>query len=169
MVAAMWFAAVGAGIYALASYETTAGETAAAPMTWPATSRLPRGDGFTVVMFLHRECPCSRASLAELDAVRGRATIVIVFDAAGGEMWERAGRMRATRVVAGDEAARFGAKTSGHTLVFDASGTLRFAGGITTSRGHVGENVGRLAVERVLAGAAGPSDHAVFGCALEAS
>ena len=87
-------------------------------------------------------------------------------------MWERAGRIRGARRVvdaAGQEAKRFGAKTSGFTLVFDRAGMRRFEGGITGSRGHAGDNVGRRAVELLLAGDRGPDAHAVFGCALESS
>jgi hypothetical protein len=166
--AALWCAAVGFGIRELARYETTAGAAATAPARWPDT-RLPRGEGATVVMFLHPDCPCSRASLGELAKLDARgATIDIVFEGAHGSLWERAGDLPgATRITDdGSEAARFGAKTSGYVVVYDRTGTQRFAGGITASRGHAGDNIGRLAVQRILDGAKGPAQHAVFGCAL---
>ncbi len=65
------------------------------------------------------------------------------------------------------EAARFGARTSGFVVVYDATGSLRYAGGITGSRGHAGDNVGRRTVERILAGESERDlDHPVFGCGL---
>jgi hypothetical protein len=67
----------------------------------------------------------------------------------------------------GAEAARFGAQTSGHTLVFDRDGTLRFNGGITASRGHIGDNAGESAVLAVLnQQAADRQQTPVFGCSL---
>jgi hypothetical protein len=51
-------------------------------------------------------------------------------------------------VFEGIEARRFGAKTSGHTLLFDRNGRRLFSGGITQSRGHDGENAGDAQLSR---------------------
>jgi hypothetical protein len=68
----------------------------------------------------------------------------------------------------GTEAAKFGAKTSGHTLVFDREGTLLFSGGITGSRGHAGANAGESAVLAALRGETmAQSRTLVFGCSLQ--
>jgi hypothetical protein len=58
--------------------------------------------------------------------------------------------------------------TSGQVLLYDASGRLRFRGGIRPSRGHEGDNTGRRALEALLLGdgAAPPLSTAVFGCPL---
>lgn len=67
----------------------------------------------------------------------------------------------------GAEADRFGAQTSGHTLLFDRTGALLFSGGITASRGHAGGNAGESAILAAING--GRADHArtpVFGCSL---
>jgi hypothetical protein len=67
----------------------------------------------------------------------------------------------------GMEAARFGAETSGHTLLFDRDGRLLFSGGITSSRGHSGHNAGERAIISLI------NNHPpvgvatfVFGCSL---
>ena len=49
----------------------------------------------------------------------------------------------AVRDDSGREARRFGAATSGQTLLYDAGGALLFSGGITAARGHAGDNAGR--------------------------
>jgi hypothetical protein len=68
----------------------------------------------------------------------------------------------------GIEAARFGAETSGHTLVFAPDGTLVFSGGITASRGHAGENAGENAVVAALnQESVALSRTPVFGCSLQ--
>jgi hypothetical protein len=68
---------------------------------------------------------------------------------------------------AGREAARFGATTSGHVLLYDRGGRLRFSGGITASRGHVGDNAGRAALLGLLIhGETERERTPVFGCPL---
>ena len=65
------------------------------------------------------------------------------------------------------EASRFGAQTSGHTLVFDRDGKLIFSGGITASRGHIGNNPGERAVLAFLhQQTPDRSQTPVFGCSL---
>lgn len=134
-------------------------------------------------MFVHPECPCTRASLHELSGLLARpaagvSPVLVVMgpvnDAAGG--WEHtalaasAGHIPGLTLFMdrdGAEAARFGAETSGHVVLYDPQGRLQFAGGITSSRGHVGDNVGLRTVERLLQHpAAAPAQHAVFGCPL---
>jgi hypothetical protein len=69
--------------------------------------------------------------------------------------------------VDGVEARRFGAETSGHTLLFGRDGRLLFSGGITESRGHAGDNTGEHSIESLVKDQV-PARTAtsVFGCAL---
>jgi hypothetical protein len=175
----VWCTLVVVGLRELHAYATTEGSSGAEPRRWPAESTLPHADrGPTLVMFLHPDCPCSKASLAELatiaEANRVRAKLVIVFvsDDPSGPRWEAAGKLPGvTRILdrGGVEATRFAATTSGHVVVYD-HGELAFAGGITGERGHAGDNIGRQSVLQILEGAP-PLDqlHGVFGCALETS
>lgn len=67
----------------------------------------------------------------------------------------------------GAEAQRFGAETSGHTLLFDKAGRLLFSGGITESRGHAGGNAGESAiVSLVNTHTSDRTKTQVFGCSL---
>jgi hypothetical protein len=69
--------------------------------------------------------------------------------------------------VDGVEARRFGAETSGHTLLFNRDGRLLFSGGITEFRGHAGDNAGERAIESLVNGqVAARTATSVFGCAL---
>src|SRR5437867_1902866 len=64
----LWFVSVGAGLSFLWSYENAAGVAAAAPSRWPNESRIkPAPDRATLVMLTHPQCPCTRASIEELD------------------------------------------------------------------------------------------------------
>jgi hypothetical protein len=67
----------------------------------------------------------------------------------------------------GREAKRFGARTSGYTILYDSDGDRLFEGGVTGSRGHEGGNLGidqlRASID---SGRPAPRASLVFGCAL---
>jgi hypothetical protein len=86
------------------------------------------------------------------------------------DLWESAASIPAVRVLADRDAAaarRFGARTSGQVLFYNARGRLAFNGGITASRGHSGDSAGRDAIVSLLRGE-DPQRRTtpVFGCAL---
>jgi hypothetical protein len=136
----------------------------------------------TLVMFAHPRCPCTRASLGELERlvaeVGGALRVHVLFhrppDAEEGwertDLWSRAERLPNARVAAdagGALARTFGAQTSGHVVVYDPSGRLAFSGGITMARAHEGYSRGRAAVVRLaLEGTTSEPCTPVFGCAL---
>jgi hypothetical protein len=186
VAAVVWVVLVGAGIRVAVAYETTRGARGDAPERWPADSGLSLAAGrYTLVMFVHPRCPCSRASLAGLDVVMKaqgeRASAVVAFMHPGGEpadwgdtdTWDQAGRIPGTTRFAdvdGREATRFGARTSGHTVLYDPTGHLVFSGGLTDSRGHAGDSVGRQTLLGLLTdGTLARPTTAVFGCPLEDS
>ncbi|MFT3694241.1 MAG: hypothetical protein QM831_13935 [Kofleriaceae bacterium] len=141
-----------AGVVSIRDYATTRGAEAEAPRAWPVESQLQRTPfGATVVMFVHPDCPCTRASKAELAKIQASAPPTTKFIV--------------TPVVA--EATRFGAKTSGDVVVYDVAGQLQFHGGITATRGHVGPSRGHDLVDDLIHGrVTGSFTAPVFGCAL---
>jgi hypothetical protein len=179
----VWLLAAITGMALVWRYKATPGTPADAPAQWPAPSAIPRTPGRPqLVMFAHPECPCTRASLEELSVimsrVRGKVDASVLFIRPRGVEagWEdTATRRRAEAIpgvsvrvdVDGREAERFGARVSGQVVLYDETGVLRFAGGITGVRGHVGDNIGR---QRLLSfidshRADAPTSH-VFGCDL---
>lgn len=159
----------------LAAYQSEAGPAAHAAASWPETSRLPVPRRATALLFLHPECGCSRATLAELQRLRpmvGRPhDLWVVFSAPGDALRARVEGLREVRIVEDPEAVearRFGATTSGHFFVFEAGGRLCFHGGITGARGHEGANAGSRLATRALGGKGGDSvaSTTVFGCPL---
>jgi hypothetical protein len=173
----VWALLVGAGFHWFNQYKTTPGAQLDAPRLWPADSSVKPGKGrSSLLLFLHPQCDCSRATLEELKVIlngaRDVSASIVVEELDGvplqGGPWQES--IPGATVVFdknGAEAKRFGARTSGQVYLYDAAGRLQFSGGITASRGHAGDNTGRQAVQDLLAGKPAHWDtHAVFGCAL---
>lgn len=179
----LWILVLCAGFAVLVNYENAPGAAFAAPNTWPSESRIDRSAKTpTLVLFAHPKCPCTRATMGELERImsqaHGQVHVVVLFThlhgfadpGADSDLWRRAAGMpgvRATSDPGGREARLYGAATSGHVVLYDAAGRLLFSGGITGSRGHEGDNAGRKAVVSLLrSGQADRSETFVFGCAL---
>jgi hypothetical protein len=165
-------------------YSFTPGVAGAPPALWPAQSRLARKAGaLTLVMVVHPQCSCSRASIGELAILMAQArgpldANVILLNPPGfnnswtkTDLWQSATaipRVSAT-IDDGREARLFGAATSGQTMVYGGGGRLLFSGGITAARGHYGDNAGTHAIAALLeqpAAHGGGDRTAVYGCAL---
>jgi hypothetical protein len=180
----LWACAMAGAWVGVWHYKTTPGEVQAEPpATLPAEFAWARRPGMaTIVMLAHPRCPCTLASIGELGVLMARletrASAVVLFMTpaanSGGweqtESWRRAAAIPGVRVArdtGGVLASALGAGVSGHTLAYDAGGRLLFSGGITGSRGHQGDNAGRLRLEAMLRA---PSDEAasaqIFGCEL---
>src|SRR4029078_3557625 len=70
---ALWVPTVAYGVNVLWKYSTTPGNPGTPPLDWPANSSIERGKGSaTLVMFLHPQCPCSKAGLGELSMIMAR-------------------------------------------------------------------------------------------------
>jgi len=181
---ALWLGGVVVGFTYVIDYEFTAG-AGGGSLRLPEEAR-PYLDieRPTLFVFIHPNCPCSRATIQELDrilaACAGEMLARVFFyrpsTAAEGwavtDLWHSATEIPgvSTHVDArGEEALRFGAETSGHAQLYSPSGELLFSGGITGSRGHAGDNAGRKAIEDlVLHGAADRHTTPVFGCSIRA-
>lgn len=143
-------------------YSNTPGPAYAAPESWPGLAGVELAEKQpTVLMFAHPRCPCTVASLHELERlvaqVGGRISGAVFFyrplearaDWEKTELWRQASAIPGFRAVVdvdGETARAFGAATSGHIVVYDSSGRLVYSGGLTAARAHEGDNRGRDAV-----------------------
>jgi hypothetical protein len=183
LLGVVWMAALAFGARTLFRYETTPGLVGLLAPTWPSVSIVPRQDDKpTLIMVAHPHCPCTRASVGELAQIMAHALgkvnayVLFVKPPGAGADWDDSDLRRSAAAIRGVtvftdengiEARRFGAETSGHTLVFDRAGTLVFSGGITASRGHAGANAGESAVVAALRQESIPRNRTpVFGCSL---
>src|SRR6185437_2675834 len=133
-----------------------------------------------LIMFAHPKCPCTQASLGELEALAAQAngkfeaTVSFYEPDSKADTWQNtanfnsASSIPGVRVVFdknGQLANQFGAQTSGHTVLYSASGKLLFSGGITGSRGHLGDNAGFESVLKLInVAGASPVRTKAFGC-----
>lgn len=177
-----WAVAVGAGIWMLWRYANRPGPSGAAAAWAPDSSLRPDPERPTLLIFIHPRCPCSRASVQELDTLLARAKVrpavkaLFVRPAGMSPGWERQALWSSAAAIpgvetavdpGGDEARRFGVRTSGHVLLFASDGSPRFSGGITAARGHAGDNAGlSLVLDRLRDPALPPATTPVFGCLL---
>lgn len=179
----VWLLMVGIGFGFFARHEFRAGDDPKAPAQWPDSSQLALAkDRPTLLVFAHPQCPCSVATMEELARVIAHnsqpvhLSVVLFEPSERDSSWQKSAAVRRARSIPGAnlawdreglEAARFHAHTSGHTLLYSANGRLLFDGGITGSRGHVGENAGQTALLSLLNGSQ-PTVQAtpVFGCPI---
>jgi hypothetical protein len=180
-----WLVSSVGGTVILLRYASTAGERGDALSRWPSNSKLALDSGVdTLVIAIHPHCPCTRASIVELNdlmlSLRGKLkTYVLVIKPRDfPESWDEtdlvssARRIPDTTIVVdldGLEATRFGAQTSGQAILYNDKGGLLFNGGITEGRGHIGDNAGlQRIISLVKTGKADKNDSLVFGCPLNA-
>lgn len=171
---AAWIFAAAAGTVAFHWSMSTPGRASASPVS------IDRPGRTTVLYFAHPHCQCSTATIDELakraEAGEADITVVITGPAADVPGWResanaaaalRHGALRVTHDPEGSLAERFGALTSGHTVIYDDEGQLAFSGGLTSARGMVGPSRGLDALDRAISGrAVDVADAPVFGCTL---
>ena len=177
-----WVGFVAAGVRGLLNYESTPGAVASVPKSWPGSQVPLATDRMTIVMLAHPHCPCTRASMSELAKImaesQGKAVAYVLFSkpSNAGADWNDTSLERSAAAITGVtmmvdidgvEAGRFGAETSGHTLLFAPDGQLLFSGGITQARGHAGDNAGESAIVLLVNHRPAEREQTqVFGCSL---
>lgn len=180
----IWLICLGLGVGFLTFYSNTPGQEAEYLSVWPDSSSIQRSESkATLMMFLHPRCSCSSASLSELERLlpflKDQVQLVIVFTQPKGKtgewtkerLWKKAISLPEAQVLVdsdGKETDLFGAKTSGHTFLYDHFDRILFTGGLTLGRGHEGDSRGR---RLLLAWAKGEINQVhlsrVYGCALK--
>jgi hypothetical protein len=183
LVVIFWVVSIVVGTSKINSYNSRPGERSEVSMDWPATSAIARDTRQpTLIMFAHPRCPCTDASIGELDTlladIGNRIKVSVVFYQPVGvdAEWMQTRLRRAAESIPGvtvlldpegRETRRFGAETSGHVYLYSPEGRLLFEGGITPSRAHAGGNYGRSSIAALAQGQQ-PSHNRtpVFGCPI---
>lgn len=152
----VWLVVVTGATIVQFRYETTPAQVLAAPERWPVLPELKLEPGHAVVlMALHPRCPCSAASIEQLqECVRSmdnRIDLIILESMPAGAKpeWTDSALCRQIKALSrakliidtdGTLASAFGLTTSGQVVAYDSAGELRFNGGLTAARGVEGNN-----------------------------
>jgi hypothetical protein len=175
------------GIRQSIQFDTAPGEWRPAPRQWPSESRLERPSQQPVLLvFAHPQCTCTRATLNQLETllagpdstdspIRPKVHILL-FRPDSRDVWQSRDLWNQAAAIPGvtmgwddhgTEARLFHVRTSGLLLLYSQDGTLRFEGGVTGSRGHVGDN---LAAKQLALALYSPHSayrrFLVFGCSF---
>lgn len=164
---ACWFVAC-AGVWA---WTVAYGTTTAQPHRSAFANPAPIVEGITslveqptLYLFMHPRCPCTRATIAQLDRVLTASglekaelpavVVVATIPSSAGEnddAWRESDTLRMASELpnatvqydsGGVKARSFGAQASGSIALYAADSRLLFAGGVTVSRGHEGDCLG---------------------------
>ena len=179
----IWIFSVGAGIAMVLNYQTASGSSGITPEHWPAETQIPLDSKRdTLIMFAHPQCPCTRASVEELNRLLAkcdsRIAAHVLFSRPENSPadWTQTSLRQSVAAIPGvtvqDDfnnaiAQKFGAETSGFVLLFNPQGQMLFKGGITGSRGHAGDNAGEEAIITLVNGKTSTIKQTpVFGCSL---
>lgn len=186
----LWTLAIFVGGYAMISYEVTPGLSAAPTDKFPASSKVRLSKTkCTLIMLAHPLCPCTEASITELEKIMSRhgskleAYILFLAPSSPPPEWnansatrrkaESARGIRGIRIIEdidGSEAKIFSAKTSGECLLYNTDGDLLFNGGLTAARGTTGDNENTRSLVSILESQPATAHRAlVFGCPLTSS
>jgi hypothetical protein len=174
-----------AGFAYLTNYQLQAGKASSSPKYCSTLSGLNHSKApFTLMLFLHPQCPCSTASISELQRLMAHTEsnldVHIIFwqPLENKDLWHDTALIKTARAIpevevsddaGGVLAERFGVKTSGTTLVYSRDGSLLFRGGITLLRGHEGDNKGISTIYDIVNNRTASKDvqsSPVFGCSL---
>lgn len=151
---------------------------------WPAKSMIVRHTNKAqLLVFAHPYCPCSKASLGELEKLlpdlQGKVDVTVIFvqpknreiSWVHSPLWDFAKKLPGVNVINDPdykETDLFGAMTSGHSLLFDKKGYNIYSGGLTPARGHMGDSLGKdLLMSSVNGNQAKRTVASVFGCSLK--
>ena len=130
----VWLITVVVGLTPLWRYENTPGDAGEPPARWPQDTGLQLGRGrATLLLFAHPRCPCTRASMRELNLIvsrcAGKVDAKVLFyrpehapaDWETTDLWKSAELMTDVTPRAdenGSETQLFNVTTSGHALLY---------------------------------------------------
>lgn len=182
LILVVWIGLIALGAKILLNYDFKSGPQSSSIKHFPKKSKLKLDPKLeTILIFVHPNCPCSSASLEELNRLitnsQGKLKTIIIFIKPDGSddkwldtaLWNKAKSMKVeTYIDQGNREAKiFQTKTSGEVFLFNPKGDLLFHGGITASRGHEGDNQGEESIDHYLKDERlTVTKSPVFGCQL---
>lgn len=185
----IWCTGIAFGFTLLVDHGAKPSLQSPSPQQWPSDVEIQRATNVsTLLFFIHPQCPCTFASLAELERLVAQSDsslqTILILNCPTEKLDEwmqtavakRAKGIPGARIfvdIDGKLSANFKASISGQCLLYAPSGQLLFQGGLTASRAHEGENLGQTILFHMLADREPrdlenhePQVVAVYGCEL---
>ncbi len=173
----LWVLCLSYGFDRAMRWESTPGASGNAP----THIDLDRKDSrWLLVMVAHTECPCTKASLANLQRILAQypnqITCRILFCGPQAYAHSPAKNISLAESIEGvslefiseqQAANQYGAATSGQVYLYSPERKLMYSGGITLGRNAEGDCAGVSAVGSLIETGGGDSSLPVFGCALQ--
>ncbi|MEP7076187.1 MAG: hypothetical protein ABI878_10270 [Acidobacteriota bacterium] len=166
----------------MTDYSSRPGQAAISPLQLPSSISGIRLGRPILLLFLHPQCSCGRATLSELARIDSETHDLIdirVFfyqpadqshEWVETDIWRQASEISDNvmiSTIADNGLREFGTLTSGQVLLYNARGGLVFSGGITPGRGHEGDNQGEESIKSFLkSGRTDVPETLVYGCSL---
>ena len=165
IVVMFWLFAVLESSIFLTSYQLRSDQPGVVA-SWPSASKIKRThDSEHLLLFIHPKCVCSHATIDQLKQVLPLSpndcqfSVAVYCPDGKSQSWletrlaDTIADLKPDEIrlaVDGYEAQQFGVTTSGHLLHFDNNGSLKFSGGITSSRGHRGDCIALKSLKKTL-------------------
>ncbi len=153
------------------------GKGGASPNRFPSVNRVALNNNKpTVLVFVHPLCPCTPATISQLETITTAAHITVIQSgpAVGlnkpdtshrSTQDHRLGRQMSD--ASGELSRAFGAMTSGHVVAYSPEGELLFSGGVTPGRAMTGPSKGLTELREALQSHRRVSTSTdVFGCSI---
>lgn len=175
----MWTGALALGFYVMLRHEFNA--LSPMPSAGTAPSALLDDRSISMTVAIHPHCPCSKASVEEISKICGliptppKMTVLAFKPGGEADAWTQTPILAKLEALGanivvdtdGKAARELGMNVSGQVRLHSPRGDLVYSGGVTGSRGHVGDNTGKKAVLGHLRGAHSEVRSApAFGCSL---
>ncbi len=177
----VWLTLVAFGFCSLLAFSQTPSTTSTLNRKHHETTA-----AWTLVIGIHPQCPCSLATISELERLHAKVNEQLrckvyaycptklsdeeqsrFLDSHLIKRAEAVPNCEIVRDRQGLEAAQRGITTSGGCVLYDRTGTPRFQGGITPSRGHEGDNLGSRSILAMIRGNDSEvTQTPVYGCLL---
>ena len=179
----LWIVVLILGFGAMAWYKQQPGPVGKIQSHWPQNVSQPLNPfRHNLVLFAHPGCSCTYASIVELEKLlvshknKFNVQIYFYYPSDKTKEWTNstsktyALKLPNTEVIddrGGEFARRFGALTSGQAILYSPEGKLVFAGGLTETRGHIGESEGTRSIASAIeTGQSLIKSTSTFGCIL---
>jgi hypothetical protein len=185
----LWLLSALAAFSYINRYSTRPGAVGELPPRSEIQRILSNNDQTSIILFVHPKCVCSDATVDELKDLlsqfekkqQPQVYVQFYYPADKTPEWAKESDLYKKLSLfkdwhlrldqAGGQAFAWGAMTSGYAIMVNKQGNVIFNGGLTVTRGHRGENIGKSGLKKAISfyselSPDTPLQGPTFGCSL---